>query len=257
MATQESYWSETKRPIYALLFLAPLIAVYEAGILYINSAGSPLETRNAADVIIRQLAERAGVLKLLGLTGLDARLVWFALSGLVVIATLIVWQAKTRTPWLIRSSYLGGMWLESLGLGVLPLLVLLVLSKILPVALGNPAPLSQMPTPALLTLSIGAGIFEEFLFRLIGVGLVFVVLHHALDLSRKAAIIGAAVTTALVFAAFHLVGPFGEQFNLVSFVFRSCSGVFFAALLATRGFGVTAGAHAAYDVIVVLLSRTA
>jgi hypothetical protein len=62
----------------------------------------------------------------------------------------------------------------------------------------------------------------------------------------------AVVAGALLFSAFHYVGPLGEPFRLESFVFRALAGLGFSALYLTRGFGITAWTHALYDVMVLM-----
>jgi hypothetical protein len=70
-----------------------------------------------------------------------------------------------------------------------------------------------------------------------------------------AAVVSVAATS-LVFAAAHYVGPYGEPIRWAArafwfgFVFRCLAGVFFSILFVCRGFGVTAGAHAGYDILV-------
>ena len=65
--------------------------------------------------------------------------------------------------------------------------------------------------------------------------------------------------TSLVFAAAHYVGRYGDPVQWAArafwfgFVFRWLAGVFFSILFVCRGFGVTAGAHAGYDILVKLL----
>ena len=45
----------------------------------------------------------------------------------------------------------------------------------------------------------------------------------------------------------------GDAFDLTSFLFRFSAGVFFGALFLARGFGVAAGTHAFYDILVSML----
>ena len=45
----------------------------------------------------------------------------------------------------------------------------------------------------------------------------------------------------------------GDSFELYSFTFRTMAGLFFALLFVVRGFGIAAGTHAAYDMLVGLL----
>ena len=64
---------------------------------------------------------------------------------------------------------------------------------------------------------------------------------------------GSAIATSLIFAAAHHVGPLGEPFQWYAFGFRCVAGVFFATLFIFRGFGIAAGTHAAYDILVGLI----
>ena len=64
--------------------------------------------------------------------------------------------------------------------------------------------------------------------------------------------IGGIVLTSLLFSAAHYVGPCGDPFRWLTFLFRFLAGVFFAVLFRYRGFGIAAGTHAFYDVLVGL-----
>jgi len=43
-------------------------------------------------------------------------------------------------------------------------------------------------------------------------------------------------------------------FNWAEFVFRTLAGVYFAVLFAVRGFGITAGTHALYDIMAAVIN---
>ena len=103
-----------------------------------------------------------------------------------------------------------------------------------------------------LTLSLGAGLYEELLFRVVLVALLAHAFRLMFGASRVAAGIAAAFAGALLFSAFHYVGPLGEPLQLESFVFRALAGLAFSGLYLTRGFGITAWTHALYDVAVLL-----
>jgi len=62
-----------------------------------------------------------------------------------------------------------------------------------------------------------------------------------------------ALVAALLFSLFHYVGPAADRFTWPSFLQRTAGGLYFSALFVTRGFGVTAAAHAFYDMLVGLL----
>jgi hypothetical protein len=100
-------------------------------------------------------------------------------------------------------------------------------------------------------LSLGAGIYEELLFRVLLVGLFAWIGRRVLGFRPLIAGTSAAIAGALIFSAFHYIGPFGDPWQLYSFVFRTIAGLFFSALYLTRGFGITAWTHALYDVFLV------
>jgi membrane protease YdiL (CAAX protease family) len=95
----------------------------------------------------------------------------------------------------------------------------------------------------------GAGLYEEVLFRLLLLPLVVWVLQR-LGFSMFSAGLCALLSTSLLFSAAHYVGPDGDTLQLYSFFFRTMAGIFFAALFLLRGFGIAAGTHAAYDLVI-------
>jgi membrane protease YdiL (CAAX protease family) len=59
------------------------------------------------------------------------------------------------------------------------------------------------------------------------------------------------VSSSLLFSLYHYLGH--EQFDLRTFAFRTAAGAYFGAVFVFRGFGITAGTHAAYDIYIVAL----
>ena len=98
----------------------------------------------------------------------------------------------------------------------------------------------------------GAGLYEEVLFRLLLIPTVLWGLKQ-IGFSSLAAGIGSLILTSLLFSAAHYVGPLGDTFALYSFTFRTLAGVFFATLFLLRGFGIAAGSHAMYDLVIGFL----
>jgi membrane protease YdiL (CAAX protease family) len=96
---------------------------------------------------------------------------------------------------------------------------------------------------------IGAGIYEEVLFRL-GLFSLVCFLLRAVLVPGPAAVALAAAATALTFAAAHHLGPTGEPMVAARFLFRALAGLYFTALYVFRGFGIAVGAHAGYDILV-------
>jgi len=102
---------------------------------------------------------------------------------------------------------------------------------------------------------LGAGVYEELLFRLVLLSLVAWTVRR-LGATDRPSVVVAVLLTSLAFAAAHYVGPYGEPLDWhsfefwFSFVFRSLAGVFFSVLFVYRGFGIAAGSHAGYDILV-------
>lgn len=109
-----------------------------------------------------------------------------------------------------------------------------------------------------LVMSLGAGFYEELVFR---VGL-FALAGHLVSLvaitspstwKRGLFWVVWAVVCGAVFSGWHHVGDLGEPFALDAFVFRWVSGVIFTAIFALRGFATAVWTHALYDIWVMVL----
>jgi hypothetical protein len=102
-------------------------------------------------------------------------------------------------------------------------------------------------------ISLGAGLYEELLFRVILVSALAGAARHLLGWRPMLATAFAVVTSAFVFSLFHYIGPLSDPFELQSFVFRLIAGLAFSGLYVLRGFGIVAWTHALYDVYVLVL----
>lgn len=104
-----------------------------------------------------------------------------------------------------------------------------------------------------LVLSVGAGFYEEVVFRLLGVGgLIWGVRKVMPDVPRWVAALIAVFVSSLVFSSIHYIGSMGDAFTLGSFLFRFFAGVLLAVIFWLRGFAVAVYTHAIYDVIVMV-----
>jgi membrane protease YdiL (CAAX protease family) len=101
-------------------------------------------------------------------------------------------------------------------------------------------------------ISLGAGIYEELLFRVLLVGALAWLAHRGFGWGSGTSGMFATLLGALIFSAFHYVGSYGDPLDLPSFTFRTLAGVTFSAMYLTRGFGITAWTHALYDVFLTL-----
>ena len=100
-----------------------------------------------------------------------------------------------------------------------------------------------------IVISAGAGLHEEFIFRLMLMGGLSWLLSSLAG--PKRAWVFALVISSLAFSLAHHIGPAGEPFTFAAFVFRTLAGVIFALVYQVRGFAVAAWTHALYDVYVL------
>ena len=228
-----SYWATARKPLPCLVFVLPMLVVYEAGVL---ALGGPAGVHRAgADAWMR------GALATLGLTDR-----WFPPLALVV--ALLAWQAAGRRDWRFRPATLLGMALECPILAV----ALIGLSRLVDLGLARldgPSVLASGGDAGSLLGYLGAGIYEEALFRLALIPALFAALRL---IQAPTVMAGTAAVTgsALLFSLAHHAGAPGEAFTWFAFIFRWVAGVFFAWVFLARGFGVAVGTHAAYDLMV-------
>jgi hypothetical protein len=218
------------------MFVLPILAAYELGVLWLGGASAEA-MRTGADAWMRH-----------GLAALGLTDQW--LLPLSLIAALLTWQAIDHREWRVTPGLLPGMAIESLLLAV----ALIGLSKLVDLGFarleGPTALAAEVGHPAApLVGYLGAGVYEEALFRLALIPLLFGglrLLHTPTVLARSFAVTG----SALLFSLAHHAGTPGEAFTWYAFIFRWLAGVFFAWVFVVRGFGVAVGTHTAYDILV-------
>jgi len=242
----DGYWEQSRRPLTSLVFVAPLLLIYELGILLLG----PAAFRNGADVWLRQLLTLAGFGE------------YFLLPVLTVLI-LLGWHYTTRRPWRCSGRVLWGMACECTVLAVLLRIILQLQGRVFPAAV-DPAAVAMAVSPLhwewgqRLVGFLGAGVYEELLFRLILLSAMGWILRR-LGSTPRASMAAAVLISSLLFAVAHYLGPHGEairwqtEWFWFSFLFRFVAGIFFGLLFVFRGFGIAAGTHAGYDILVGLL----
>ncbi len=236
------YWQLSQTPRYSLLFALPLFIGYE--VLQLAVSGGPGgDIRNGADVILQSLFA-----ELMGRRGPMV----FEIALIVLGLALVAYDMRRHGRHLSRMVFFG-MSLETLALAILCGVLVGGITSHLFGAMGlSIGQIERTPLPVRLMLSLGAGLYEELLFRVIIVGVLAWGGHRLLGWSARLSGIVAVTVGALAFSAVHYVGTYGDQLTLYSFVYRTLAGVFFSALYLLRGFGITAWTHALYDVFVLV-----
>ncbi|HEX6105264.1 MAG TPA: CPBP family intramembrane glutamic endopeptidase [Gemmatimonadales bacterium] len=245
-APATGYWRASRAPRYSLTFALPLLLLYE--LLAFTLSGDALAgVRNGADVLLKSL--------FVGFGGRDG-LVLF--GGLLLGAgAVVVWRDLRRGGGL-QPRVFGLMVAESVLYALAFGVVVGILTGILlgGLVLAGAAPLALtvqgLGLATQVMISLGAGIYEELLFRVLLVGTLAWSGRRLLGWRPRAAGVFATLLGALIFSAFHYVGPYGDPLELPSFTFRTLAGLVFSAMYLTRGFGITAWTHALYDVFLAM-----
>ncbi len=174
---------------------------------------------------------------------------------LLAAAGVLIAAERRRARVALRGAPFLGMALESvvyaLCLGAVVGTATRWLLDGIPVRLAAGGGVAALSLPEGVVLSLGAGIYEELLFRVLLVGGLFGV-FRASGLGRGKAGSFAALLAALLFSAFHYVGPYGDAWEIPSFLFRFLAGLAFSVLFLVRGFGIAAWTHALYDVFLLV-----
>jgi membrane protease YdiL (CAAX protease family) len=239
MRRPTGYFQATRHPWPTLLLLLPLLVAYESGILWFGGA-KPEMLRNGADAWLRMALDSVG---------LHQMLVAPALIALIFAGWS--WLRRDDRPegslgvvsGMLLECFLFALVLWGLSHGFGPFL------RYIGITLSTGP--SADPLLRRVITFVGAGIYEEILFRLLLFSGLAWTFRKAL-LSKSSAVVLAAIISALLFAAAHHVGPFGEKMDSYVFLFRTAAGIFFALVYQLRGFGIAVGAHACYDVLVGL-----
>lgn len=244
-ADQRTYFRVTRTATYSFIIAVPLLVLYEVLILLVNQ-GDLQQVRVGADLWMKQL------LAMLGGTGSLA----LSLAVLAVGVGVFIAERKKKIP--LRGKYFGWMLVESFAWGLVLLLTIgwftgLIFSMAPALALAATQATQQIDTMTMLALSLGAGLYEELVFRVLLVGGLAWSLHRLMGLPQRRAYIAAALVGALLFSAVHYMGSLGDPFAWSSFTFRFLFGLALNGLFLWRGFGIAAWAHALYDVVVVLM----
>jgi hypothetical protein len=237
------YWQQSRRPLASLAFVTPLLAIYELGVLWLG----PQAMRNGADVWLRQWLDHLGFSQ-------------YFLLPLLTLGVLLAWHYTTRDPWRVAPGVLyvkiAECVLLALTLVVIARLQGTLLSMVMPA--DNPWALHASLGTLLEGVFrrfvgfMGAGIYEELLFRLLLLPVIAAVLRWC-GVPLAWSLAGGAVLSSLIFSGAHHLGSQGEVFEWYPFAFRTVAGLFFSALFVYRGFGIAAGTHAAYDMLVGLI----
>lgn len=236
--TLRNHLSGRVDPLTSAILVFPLFIIYQLGILLSHGL-------NGVDFMTASLVEFSE-------RDLGNYLIMLSLALVVYAAVLVLlrrsesFDTKAFVPVLAESSF------YALSMGSI---ILFVMHRFVEVVPGlSVGPFSAALADGLgfldvLVISAGAGLHEELIFRLIGVGGLSWLLAGVTG--KKRAWVAALIVSSLAFSLAHHLGPSGEAFSFAAFTYRFLAGVFFALIYQVRGFAVAVWTHAIYDIYVL------
>ncbi len=232
------YLTVSKSPLYSFIFTLPLFLLYEVGIFLISSRDID-QLRNGADVLMRQVLESFGIYGMYGFGG----------TFLIGFLIAFIRQKKNLRTSEIESRFLLIMFFESIVWATLLVIMMIKIPTFL--SLSNEDHLIQQ-----VVLAIGAGIYEEFVFRVLlisGLAILFGLIFNWGEFGKTFL---SVIISSAIFSIFHFFGSYGDTFSFPLFFVRFFAGIFLAMIYIFRGFGITAYAHSIYDLFVLVYITT-
>ncbi len=233
--SRQRYTALSQRPSYILAFLLPMIVYYE---IALYTADKNIQIK-AHDALVR-FFERFDMPPTQGLF----------LGGVAIVTILAIKHIMSNDRWSIEPRVILGMVFESIIL-TLPLIAIgSVLAGVL--AAMNPSVLTTLRLSERIAVSLGAGLYEEFIFRWLLITGVHTLVCNVLKQSNLAGITSGIIISSITFAMYHDFPDF-NTLGVVALLFYGIAGVYLGLIYINRGFGIAAGTHAAYDIVATTL----
>ena len=236
MTESTSYFRATHHPWLCLLFLFPLLAVYEGGVYLLGGT----------------IRNRCATVPMPGCAGAHHSVKPYLAAPAIIVAVFFWWSIRR---WHGARDTMGiycGMWFESVLFAFGIWMIGYNFGQITK-SLGVRFATAEVAIPtgvlSQIITYVGAGIYEEVLFRLFLITGLVALLKYCFVIALAAMPL-AVVGSASLFAGAHHFGEFGEPMDPYRFLYRTTAGLYFALLFWWRGFGIAVGAHAVYDVLV-------
>jgi membrane protease YdiL (CAAX protease family) len=229
---------DPKNLLTSLVLVFPLFLIYQVGVLF------TLPVLNGADFLTVFLFRNLGLSARAYLAYTIAVAVLFAVA-VAVLRRKQRFDPKLILPVLVESA------IYALTMGSLIVFVMTKVLHVSPRLAGGVIAEQGMGTR--FVMSLGAGVWEETVFRLGIMTGVAMLVERVFGFGRWIAILVGLIASAVLFSAMHHIPPYGDPLHLGVFVFRALAGCFFGLIYWSRGFAIAVYTHALYDIYVLLV----
>ncbi|MBC8310984.1 MAG: CPBP family intramembrane metalloprotease [Candidatus Marinimicrobia bacterium] len=230
----QSYFDASRNLLYSLVVIFPMLFLYEF-LGFINNFETNYQIRNGADAMIRQAFSVFGPNSQL-IYGL-ALFLLFCSVGFGHRQILLKGEINIRfLVLMVCESFIwcGGLLITMKGINTL--------------FLANPMTSNLLEQ---FYLSVGAGIWEELIFRLGLISVFTYIIRSVFRYGRSFSLILSLLFSGSIFSLFHYVGIYGDIFTWQTFILRTVAGVFLGAVFLFRGLGISVYTHIFYDMVLV------
>jgi hypothetical protein len=226
------YFSQSHSLLNSLVLVLPLLILYQVGLLLGHFHGI-----NGVDFATVSLLHFAGIWGLL-------------IFNIILIALLFVGTWHLRKKHRFDPGFFMPMLVESAFYAFfLGAFIVFIMRYALPMA---GAEIAQAGWATKVTVSLGAGVYEELVFRLGLISLLVYFFTRAVKVKKGTAILAAFVISSVLFSLAHFIQR--EEIAAYEFVYLLIAGLVLAALFRFRSFAIAVYTHAFYDMF-VLFSR--
>lgn len=227
----DRYISQSSSAAVSFVLVTPLLVLYQLGLGWTR-----LEGLNGVDVLTLTIDQHLGPQ---GAAALNI--------ALILICGALALRLYRRDG--LNELCVLGVIAESLTWATLFMILLDAVHSAFPLAIAGSG-LERFSRAV--TVSLGAGVHEELVFRLLLFGAPAFALARHTRLPEPAIVLLAALPSTLLFAGAHHFGLAGEAFSPALFCSRAVAGLLLCGLFRYRGFAVAVYTHVLYDCFVLL-----
>ena len=209
----------------------PLLLAYEF-LALVLSREDVLQVRNSAGILLKTILQMFGIHSPF----------WLGIALVAVIG--LAWFLRERGIARFRWPYLLAIIAESAFYAATLGYVINFFTQAMRLAISGYA-----EKEVGIMLALGAGVYEELVFRALLFSYSGFTLAYVLKVNPWIAYPSAAVISSIVFSWFHYLDS--APFSLSSAAFRFVAGLLFCVLYKLRGIGVAAWTHALYDLFIL------
>mgnify|MGYP001372119890 CR=1 FL=1 len=231
-----SYFNYSKQLIISAILLFPFIIIYEI-ISFFKFYDKEYIIRNSADAILREIFSY--------FTFINNN--YYSVLLLIFLLFVIFYHRDEFINLSIKVNFLIFMLVEGFLFGVILLFLLNDNSLIFKYnfSLSNDIILAYY-------LCVGAGIWEEVLFRLLLLNIVVSTISY-INIKEEASTFIAIFIVSIIFSAFHYIGQNPDVFSYYSFSIRFIGGFILGYIYIFRGLGIASMTHFTYDLLLYVL----